>query len=687
MKDKNLLASVALFGELYNNENYKNIADIIAEFIKGAVVYENKFSFNSVELKDLLERVYDFRIPESVIRTTLHGKLKNEVTRKDGYYHFNESLKKDFNNISEEFDTISKKQNQIISKLLEFVEIKEERKLNENEKKELLENFNHFLLDNGYSDKYSNYISAFVVLNEQNDEFKNALNIIREGVILYQGINFTADINELGKWNSEITLYLNTEHLFNSLGYNGILFKEIFDDFHKLVYEINLQSNKDSGRKKVELKYLEETKSEIDNFFLTAESIKKGQKHLDPTKSAMKMILEDCSNPSDVKAKRIRFDLDLKQKNITLQEFNYDINLYSRYNVEDGNSLETLKKTSLAKERYFDEFQCHQYFKIFTKINFFRKGESNKPFEKIGHLFITENGFAKYLAHNNLIKFDEYDIPFAKDIDFIITKFWFKLKKGFSDKKSLPKSFDIVTKAKVILSSHLNSTVSQRYQKLLKETKEGKLTQEEALQRSYEFREKPNRPEDITIENVDISLDFLNNESYFEDIQREQERKETVLNETQKQNEELIKEIQRRDTIEKEILEKKEKEKIDKQKFEYVNSKWAIEKKSQNLNLLFLTFVILYTFCIAGIGILLTVSSELKSWLSKFGPLQISIIVMYGLAIGIELIGSKYIFDKEKLKKAWTWLMTLMYQKKIKTFEMEYKKRSELEFINGEQPN
>jgi hypothetical protein len=46
---------------------------------------------------------------------------------------------------------------------------------------------------------------------------------------------------------------------------------------------------------------------------------------------------------------------------------------------------------------------------------------------------MTENRFALYLAHNYSVKFENQDIPFAKDIDFITNKFWFKLKKGFSD--------------------------------------------------------------------------------------------------------------------------------------------------------------------------------------------------------------------------------------------------------------
>jgi hypothetical protein len=77
MKENNLLASVALFSELYNNENYTSVADILGEFIKGVVVTENKWTVNSTELTHLLEKVYDFKIPESVVRTTVRNRLKN----------------------------------------------------------------------------------------------------------------------------------------------------------------------------------------------------------------------------------------------------------------------------------------------------------------------------------------------------------------------------------------------------------------------------------------------------------------------------------------------------------------------------------------------------------------------------------------------------------------------------------
>ena len=119
MKENNLIASVALFSELYNNEKYSNVTDILAEFIKGAIVQEKKWTINSTELTHLLEKTYDFKIPESVIRTTVRNKLKDIVGTKDGHYTFNPIIKNDFENLNFEFLSIRKNQNKIIEDLLD----------------------------------------------------------------------------------------------------------------------------------------------------------------------------------------------------------------------------------------------------------------------------------------------------------------------------------------------------------------------------------------------------------------------------------------------------------------------------------------------------------------------------------------------------------------------------------------
>lgn len=195
MNENNLIASVALFSELYNNEKFSNVTDILAEFIKGVVVQENKWTITSTELTYLLEKIYDFKIPESVVRTTVRNRLKDTVISRDGHYVFDAIIKNDFEELNSEFISIQSKQKIIIEQLLNYIEEIEKNKISEDEKHFVIENFNKYLLDNGVTDKYSKYISAFIIKNQSNFEFTNNLNLIREGIILYQGIKYTADIN------------------------------------------------------------------------------------------------------------------------------------------------------------------------------------------------------------------------------------------------------------------------------------------------------------------------------------------------------------------------------------------------------------------------------------------------------------------------------------------------------------
>jgi len=563
MKDKKLLASVALFGQLYNSDKYSNISGIIADFIKGAIVLHNKYSLTSYELKNLLKETYDFNLLESVIKTVIYSNLKDIVEVENKVFNFDDSIKEQFNTVENELEKRNQLNDSIFIGLKHYISEVEKKELSNSEELEVLENFCQFLFENGTSDNYSNHISSYIIKNETDTNFVNNLNEIREGLILYHGIRYTADINELGTWKNKMVIYLNTEYLFSALEYNGILFKEIFDDFYNLVYEINARDEK-----KISLKYFPETMEEIESFFASAESILKGDNKLLPWKTAMKKIVDSCKSPSEVVALKVDFYSKLENIGIEMQEFDYELNEYADYNVVDESVIEKLKGISKEKKKRFDEDSCYYFFNIFTKVNFFRKGNSKKSFSKIGHIFISDSGFAKYLGHNNSVKFENSDTTFAKDMDFVTAQFWIKLKKGFSEKSEFPKSFNVLTKAKIIISSHINNSMSKEFDQLVKDTEQGRITKEEALARSYALREKPNLPVEITSENIDETFDFLNNENHLADIYQEQIKKDELVKETQQRNIELQQEIERRDRKDREREEKKKKELEDKKQAE-----------------------------------------------------------------------------------------------------------------------
>jgi len=512
MKENNLLASVALFSELYNNN--KDIYDIIAKFLIEAIRSKKKWSFTSIDATGLLEEVFDFKIPDAVIKTTIKNRLKRDdiVSLHNGVYTINTSTINSENEFAENLETTKSTHNSIFKDLVLYVETQEGKTFSEGQIGSLYESFSSYLLDYNEADKYFKLISSFIIENQTVNDFKKNLNIIKDGLLLYTGIRFTPDLNNLGSWNTDLMIFLDTEHLFNAVGYNGIIYCEIFADFYSLIVEINNSSKNKTGNKKIELKYFEENRQEIESFFYKAEQIILGKEPINPSRPAMLAIVEGCRSASDIVAKKTQFYADLRQMGIEL-EAKVDYYKNHDYTVEDQDILKQLTKISLENGRQLDENECMHYLKLFTKINVLRKGISGVPFENCRYVFMSANSTTLFIAHNEVVKFNDRDVPFATDIDFITNKFWFKLKKGFNDKNSIPKSFDIVTKAQVILSSQITASISIEFDRLTKKYRKGEINQQTAIELSHNLRERPSKPEDITLSTVKESLEFLSRDN------------------------------------------------------------------------------------------------------------------------------------------------------------------------------
>ena len=343
----------------------------------------------------------------------------------------------------------------------------------------------------------------------------------------------------------------------------------------------------------------------------------------------------------------------------------------AQYNVVDQKVIDDLKKISDEKGRYFNEDNCQYYFNLFTKINTFRNGTNNNRFEKCGHLYVTETAFVKYLAHNNLVKFGDNDIPFAKDIDFVTTRFWFTLKKGFSNKQSLPKSFDVVTKAKIILSSHLTNGVSKSYENLLAEKKSGKLTDEEAIARSYSLREKPHTPEEITLDNLDDTLDFILNEDYLENFYREKVRKEQLLETTQNEKAELEVALKVYKDKEKEEKEQAVIIEFNKRKADFASESWSALIKTNNKDLFLLLIIAALTFGLIALPFFIGLSKDIKEWFLQLQSWQIVTICAYLSLATIDIVGSRYLYKKDRISNGWNWFKNLFKYSEYKKIRLE----------------
>jgi hypothetical protein len=384
----------------------------------------------------------------------------------------------------------------------------------ETERSEVINGFISYLMDNGVSEKYSTLISAFVIKSSSNRKFVQELSQIKEGLILISGLSYTSDLNEISVWKNELTIFLDTEHLFNLVGYNGEVYKKIFDDFYKLVNEINQNSLKKYQKKIIHLKYFKETKEEAENFFYVAQKIIKREDNVSPQNIAMQTICKGCSNVSDVLRKKADFETNLKTRGITEQT---EFDLYSKpeFIVEDQQLIEKYKSK-------YEEKQIFDILTNYSKINYLRKGVNRTSFEKIGYIILTGKIASLVMSKDLEIKTEAKDIPFVTDIYFITNRLWYKLNKGFNDNTNLPATLDIVVKAQIVLSTQVNRSIDKEYENLKSQVKSGSLSNESAQQWYNSLREEAKKPEEINLATVEKSVDLIF-ENYFEKFVKEME--------------------------------------------------------------------------------------------------------------------------------------------------------------------
>lgn len=495
----NLLASIAVFAELCNKET--DIKSIINEFIKSVYGFESVWALDSVEVMTLLKKHFDFDIPEAVVKACLNT-LKNEgfLIKENGRFIIKDQ-NYNFNHFKDILNQKKKDQLDIEQKLVEYYNALYKREINDAEKKELIENFISYLIDNGVSDTYSTIISSFVVENSKNQEFVTSLNQIKGGLIQITGLKYTSDLTNLGKWSDNLAIYLDTEILFNSAGYNGTVYKKLFDDFFSLINEINLTAKKNGLNKYIDLKCFEETKSEIDRFFNIAEKIIKRECNVTPGNSAMIEICKGCASVSDLIRKKSEFETDLKSKGILHQE-ELDYYIRPEYVVESSELIEKYNGV-------FGEDDVCQILQSFTKINYLRKGLNRTSFEKCKHIILTGKNASLRLSKDLEIKNDAKDIPFSTDIYFLTNRLWFKLNKGLSKNEKPLSTLDIVVKAQVVLSSQISKSVEKRYDELRADSKSGKLTADLAREYYHNLREQSKKPEEINNQNVHESFEII----------------------------------------------------------------------------------------------------------------------------------------------------------------------------------
>lgn len=546
-----LLASYATFKELYDSRKYASPYQILKEFIQFIILDKSLFSFTIIEIQDNLRKEFGFNPPVAVINTAIK-KVPN-VTRNNQLYRVDFSKLKSNSSFQSYRKNAECNSKYLLDSLERFISQKQVNiTIDINN---LKQEFIAFLLDDNVNPSYYSLISEYILLNENNEGIKNVLSEIREGIILYSGLNY--NVSEYGSLHSKLTLYIDTEIVFDIAGLNGELYKVLCEDFLDLVNTANKKE------KLISLKLFPEVKDEIDDYYKCAERIVDG-KGGNSFQPAMKSIISGCKSVSDIQDKLT----DLYR----MLQLQYGITIENKTNYLNGEDLQyNLEGAVLSDYPSADpnNFEGYQYC---SHINVIRKGDKTQDFFESKCMFVTNTKRVLDISaglrdlqkkENNEPWFCDYAVSLSK----ITNLLWYKLNRGFGSHE-FPKNLDTVIKARLILAGYISQEISSTYLNIQKKYKNGELSEAQAANRIIALRQKPILPEDINEDNIDEGLAF--SEEYFEHYAEEieanrkllSERNQTIgqLNNSVDNLEEKLKQEQENNANKQRIIDEQEKQ-------------------------------------------------------------------------------------------------------------------------------
>lgn len=487
----NIVASIAVFQSLYNNK--QDIYSILSQFIVATINEKNLWTFDVTTLRNYLRDSFDIDVYESVLKTVLRNRLKDDVTFTNGEYNAKPSpaALEEFNNrLCEE----GNKYKFVFEKLIQYFRSTSSQIISDDE---IANSFTEYILTDYTQDK-DHVFSKFILNYSQDEYFISCLNEIKEGYVILSGIkDFTesTDLNSIGSWSRQLLIYLDTEELFSAYGYNGTLHQQILSDFLSLVKDANKRT------KLIELKYLDETKKVVDGYFTQAIRIVEG-KDKPIAQPAMNTILSRCHYRGDVLAEQGKFYLFLKQNNIEFDDRS-DYVTDMKGNLQTDENFMSIKASLAGQSISIEDDEILKYLRIFSIINNKRRQDSKVGFDNCKCILLTESSIPKFIAWHESIR-GNGDFTFSTTMDYAISRLWFKLHKGLVKNQRLV-SLDIVNKVKMIVTSMLHQSVLKKYEEL----ECLRSNPSESLEIYNHIRAYEIFPEEISNDNINEIINFI----------------------------------------------------------------------------------------------------------------------------------------------------------------------------------
>lgn len=541
------LASVTVVRELYDSG--RDIYDVLANYLKLLIASEHINDFSCAEITERLNRKNSFKLNESVVKTALK---RLNVTRDHGIYMVDASC---FDNREIDILDIQEKQNKILlENLYGFIQRESPDVLTEEQKEMIQSQFYGYLLNEDISDEYSLLISRYIMEISADDRYMSIINRIKEGVLIYEGICYSSDLSEVGKWTTNLNIYLELEILFYIAGYNGELHKSLYHQLLEYIDDIN--ADQKSKEKYINLYYTQYVKEEIEGYFRAAERAFEKREIIDPARKPMLYILKDARSKSDIQTKKIQFYNLLSGRGILPIE----IDFYSPENQRYSKVDESVYKHN---DENIETDKGNDYVRKCTdkinQIEILRKN-NNIGLKDIKHILLTANGTILKCAYSKFT-YHAGEVPKATVLDFLVDRLWFELNKGFG-KGKFPKTIDMVSRARMALSLLTTNKISKVYDEIKEQFERGEITQKEVTAIISELRKHPVTPDEINVENLEKEVSFLKDydisrqieEMKREELERSNDKEKIVSLETkiEKMQEEKELEAQRQKRLEEE---------------------------------------------------------------------------------------------------------------------------------------
>ena len=507
-------AAIAVISDLY--ESGKDIYDVLSAYLQVVISSERMNNFTTAEITERINKTNSFRVNESVVKTALR---RLGLKRDHGIYSVNENILNQID--TKELDIQIQQNKVVVEKLCSFIEKETGQSLHDDEKQLVRNQFYRFLMNPEHEDTYSIFISKFIMENSLDDKVYGVILRIKEGLLVYEGISFSPEFGQSGKWDFHLNIFLELEIIFFLAGYNGDIHKDIYRQLIDYVKEINALSDSRNG-KWINLYYTNDIKTEIDNYFNTAEIIFEKHEIVDPSKKAMLYILDGVTSKSDIQFKKVQLYNWLSKNEIKEYSIDFFSEENQKYNfISSKTYQQNCERITADRSDRDDDYVIKCTDKI-NQINIIRKNR-NGSLREAKAVLLTANGTILKCSYMENA-YQEGEAPKAVDLDYLINRFWYKLNKGLG-KGDGPKTIDIISRARMVLASMTVTKVSKTYDEIKQKYADGSITDDEVAGILNELRRVAKNPEDITIEQIDEQISFINDYELtkkIEDFRREE---------------------------------------------------------------------------------------------------------------------------------------------------------------------